>query len=73
MKKNNYFKEKKDRKKKARVLIALMLVAVQLAACSIEPTCKAEDCSETEIYEDGYCRYHYYENVGGNIMKDIFN
>lgn len=73
MMKNNYFKEQKDGKKKVKVFIVLTLAALQLVACSLEPTCKAEDCEETEIYEDGYCRYHYYENVGGNIMKDILN
>lgn len=60
-------------KKKMKFLILLVAALVQLTACSMEPTCKVAGCDETEIYEDGYCKYHYYEKVGDTIMKDIFN
>ena len=66
------YKETKDMKRKISVLI-LVAMACQMAACSIQPTCRADGCNETEIYEEGYCKYHYYENVGENILKDIFN
>ena len=52
------------------VLIALVVV-LQLTACSSN-TCKVNDCDD-EIYEDGYCKYHYYINVGDNILKDFIN
>lgn len=60
-------------KRKIKAIILLAVLAVELTACSLEPTCKAPDCDETNIYEDGYCKVHYYENVGENIIKDIFN
>ncbi len=58
-------------RRKIMVLMMVVLVAVQLTACS--KTCKADGCNEKEIYEDGYCRLHYYENVGGNLLQDIIN
>lgn len=58
-----------------RKIVALLLVAVcMLSGCDMfEPTCKAEGCEETNIYEDGYCKTHYYINVGDTLLKDIFN
>lgn len=58
-------------RKKIFVVLMALATAAQLTACS--KTCKADGCSSKDIYEDGYCRLHYYENVGGNILKDIFN
>ena len=54
--------------------LAVLLMAVcMLSGCDmIDKTCKAAGCEETSIYEDGYCKTHYYINVGGNIIKDIF-
>lgn len=60
-------------KSKITSILLLTAVAVQLTACSLEPTCKEPGCEETNIYEDGYCKVHYYENVGENVIKDIFN
>ena len=54
-------------------LLVILAMSLYLSACSLEPTCKVSDCSETEIYEDGYCKYHYYENVGDNLLKDLIN
>lgn len=59
-------------KKRIITLLLIGLMGVQLTACS-EPTCKADDCEETEIYEDGYCRYHYYLKSGEDILKGIVN
>ena len=58
---------------KKKLVAVLMVVAVmsQLVACSLG--CKADGCDEKEIYEDGYCKYHYYLNVGENAIKDILN
>lgn len=60
---------------KTKIIVALlvMVMALQFAACSLEPTCKASGCDETEIYEEGYCRYHYFKNAGEDLLKDIFN
>lgn len=60
--------------KKKLLCVALIAVfAFQLTACSLEPTCKADGCEETELYEDGYCKYHYYLQSGENLLKDIIN
>ena len=59
--------------KKTFLCVGMVLaIVVQLTACGAK-TCKVDGCGETEIYEDGYCRYHYYEKVGTNILKDLFN
>lgn len=58
------------KKKAFSVLVALGIV-LQLTACSLN-TCKESGCDD-EIYEDGYCKYHYYLNAGEDILKDIFN
>ena len=60
---------------KKRLIAALLvtIMALQFAACSFEPTCKASGCDETDIYKDGYCKYHYYMNAGEDILKDIIN
>lgn len=57
--------------KRVLILTMILLVMAQLTACG--RTCKADGCSEKEIYEDGYCRLHYYENVGQNILNDLFD
>lgn len=54
-------------------LLVMLVMALYLSACSLEPTCKVSSCEETNIYEDGYCKYHYYENVGDTMLKDLFN
>ena len=58
-------------KRKLFAIILLAMLALQLTACSLETTCKASDCDETDIYEDGYCKLHYYENVGENVIKEL--
>jgi len=44
--------------KKAGIFFLLMLTALQISACGSK-NCKAKDC-DSEIYQDGYCKYHYY-------------
>lgn len=60
-------------KKRITAVLFVTIMALQLAACSLEPTCKASDCNETDIYKDGYCKYHYYTNAGEDLLKDLFN
>lgn len=59
-------------KKKVLGLGMVVVFVLSLTACGAK-TCKVKGCQETTIYDDGYCRYHYYENLGSNIMKDILN
>ena len=59
---------------KKRVLTLLLIVICMLSGCGVfEKTCKADGCEETTIYEDGYCKTHYYVNVGDTLLKEIFN
>lgn len=60
-------------KKKIMALVTVTIMALQLVACSLEPTCKASGCDETNLYQDGYCKYHYYMNAGESMIKDIVN
>ena len=60
-------------KKRIIALLFLAVMGLQLAACSLEPTCKASGCDETDIYKDGYCKYHYYKNAGEDFLKGLFN
>lgn len=54
-------------------------LVTQLTACDggvaglFTKTCKAPGCDETEIYEDGYCKYHYYQNAVDSAVKDFIN
>ena len=59
-------------KLKKKLVAALILIALMLSACSFTPTCKASDC-DSEIYQDGYCKYHYYLENGKDTLKDIIN
>lgn len=62
-------------KKKIIAILIIAVMALQLSACTFdfEPTCKEDGCTEKEIYDEGYCRYHYYMNAGESILKDIIN
>lgn len=60
-------------KKKIVMLFMIAIVALQLGACSFEPHCKESGCEETNIYEEGYCKYHYYIKTGEELIKDIIN
>ena len=35
--------------------------------------CKYPDCEETELYKDGYCKFHYYKSFGETIIQNIVN
>lgn len=58
---------------KRKVIACLLLGAMifQLTGCSFGTKCKEDGCDNTEIYDDGYCKKHYYENVGDNLKEDV--
>lgn len=60
-------------KRKITILLLMVTTITQITACSLKPTCKTDGCDSTEIYQDGYCKKHYYEKVGENIINDLFN
>lgn len=60
-------------KRKLTILLLISIMAISMTACSFDMTCKASSCSETELYKDGFCKYHYYINAGEGIIKDIIN
>lgn len=60
-------------KKRIMTVFFVMMMLLQLSACSLQISCKADGCNETDIYEDGYCRYHYYLRAGENLLKEIIN
>lgn len=63
------------KKKYFLVVLALILSLSQLTGCEqlFKKHCKEPGCKETEIYKDGYCKYHYYLNAGEEVIKDIVN
>lgn len=52
------------------LLIAIIILAVVGFGQSEEQIkcCKYEGCDETDIYAEGYCRYHYFKSIGQNIL-----
>lgn len=60
-------------KKKFLAALFVVIMALQLMACSLRPTCKESGCDETEIYKDGYCNYHYFVHASEDVLKDIVN
>lgn len=64
-------KEENGMKRKAVVLMLVMVAAVQLTACGSK-TCSVSGCDE-EVYKDGYCEVHYYANEAGNVINGLFN
>lgn len=62
--------------RKSILLILCILMLVGLCGCKSEPeipTCKSEGCEELELYQEGYCKYHYYLSVGDTILKELVN
>lgn len=59
-------------KTKRKLIAVVILLSAMLSACSFDLNCKAEDC-DSEVYQDGYCKYHYYLKNGEDFLKDIFN
>ncbi len=55
--------------KKTGIFFLLMLTALQISACGSK-NCKAKDC-DSEIYQDGYCKYHYYINQAENAVDAV--
>ena len=62
---------RKNNEKEGIYRILALGMVLQLTACSFN-TCKESGCDD-EIYEDGYCKYHYYIHAGEDILKDIIN
>ena len=48
-------------KKRVLSLFVALIAVLQLMACSLINTCRESGCDD-EIYEEGYCKYHYYIN-----------
>ena len=42
-------------------------------ATNADGVCKEAGCTETVIYQEGYCKFHYYTNVGETAIKDFLN
>ena len=61
--------------KKSLAILLSAITILSLASCASK-TCKVEGC-EDEVYEDGYCKYHYTINHAkeelDNLGKEIFN
>lgn len=60
-------------KKKMMVVLLMVTMMTQVVACSLKKTCKVSGCDETDIYQDGYCKLHYYEKVGENLINELGN
>ena len=58
-------------KKRILSLFIALITVSQFTACGLF-SCKESGCDD-EVYEDGYCKYHYYINAGRDILKDIIN
>ncbi len=43
---------------------------VSIGGDGIKQTCKYSGCDETDLYADGYCRYHYEKTHAENMVKD---
>ena len=61
--------------KKQLFILILAVTMIILSACA-ESNCKVDGCND-EIYEDGYCKYHYTLNVTKEVIdetaKNAFN
>ena len=47
-------------KKRILSLFIALITVSQFTACGLF-SCKESGCDD-EVYEDGYCKYHYYSN-----------
>lgn len=45
-------------KKRIGIIFVSLAMVLSLSACGPQ-TCKEEGCDDTNIYQDGYCKYHY--------------
>lgn len=61
-------------KKKLSLIFVVVALACSLAGCAGLTHCK--ECDD-EIYEDGYCKYHYGLNAAKDkvdeVGKDLFD
>lgn len=56
-------------KKKVVLLAMVLLMMLQLLACSPK-NCKADDCSN-EVYKSGLCESHYFEKALEEGLKEL--
>ena len=65
--------------KKLTATLGLMTLLFSLTACSGITNCKADGC-DRDIYEDGYCQYHFtvgtvkagVDEVGQGLFDSFF-
>lgn len=57
-------------KKTGLLLLVTLLLALALSGCG--NTCKEEGCDD-EVYQDGYCKYHYTMHNVDETAKGVFN
>lgn len=53
------------------ILVGLLAIIMTVITYNAQ-TCKERGCSEP-VYANGYCSYHYYMNIGEDILKGIFD
>jgi hypothetical protein len=60
-------------KRKLAVFMLVVLMGVQLSACTnpLQFTCKEPGCDETDINDDGYCNVHSIEHALGDAKDSI--
>lgn len=59
-------------KNKKRILLVIAAMLVSLFCGCGKKTCKESGCDETELFKDGYCEWHYYENAAGDVLEELF-
>ncbi len=52
------------------IFVGVMIVISTYGGSLFSKTCREEGCEETDIYEDGYCKYHYYKSIGQNVLEN---
>lgn len=57
--------------KKLGLLVLAMSLLLTLGACGVV-VCKESGCND-EVYQDGYCKYHYTINAVDSAAKDVFD
>lgn len=58
-------------KKFAISTLIIIMSFTAVTGCSFfTKTCKESGCEETEIYKDGYCKYHYEKHLLGDVVDE---
>lgn len=61
------------KKNKLCIVLIVVLVMLSTSGCGLlEKNCSVKDC-DSEIYEDGLCKYHYIQQVGEDALKGLIN